>query len=51
MKGLEHHVKQLLKRMMQAQEVTDRERARKILRKAEKHREKLERAGKCYDTE
>lgn len=41
MKGLEHHVRQFLRRMMQAQEVMDRAKAQRILKKAEKHQRKI----------
>jgi hypothetical protein len=43
MKSFEHHARRLLDRMVQAETVTDPDKARKIVRKAEKHREKLSR--------
>ncbi len=42
MKSLKHHAKRLIARMMQAEKVTSPEQARKILRKAEKHKRKLD---------
>lgn len=41
MKSLRHHASRLIARMMQAETVTDPEKAGKILRKAEKHQRKL----------
>jgi hypothetical protein len=41
MNSLEHHARRLLARMMQAETVTDPEKAEKIVRKAEKHQRKL----------
>jgi Flp pilus assembly protein TadB len=43
MKSFEHHARRLLDRMVQAETVTDPDKARKIVRKAEKHREKMRR--------
>jgi hypothetical protein len=43
MKSFDHHAKRLLARMMQAETVTNPEKAEKIVRKAEKHRQKMSR--------
>jgi len=42
-KGIEHHEKRLLERMVQAETVTDRTTAQRIIRKANKHQRKMSR--------
>lgn len=49
MKSLKHHIRQFLRRMVQAETVQDREEARKVLRKAEKHQRKIEKLSKSGD--
>jgi hypothetical protein len=42
-KDLSHHEHRLLERMVQAENVTDRAEAQRILRKADKHQRKVSR--------
>lgn len=41
MKSFNHHAQRLLARMVQAETVTDPERAKEIVKKAEKHQRKM----------
>lgn len=41
MKPLHHHVQRLANRMMQAENASSRDEAREILKKVEKHQEKI----------
>jgi hypothetical protein len=50
-KDLDHHTRQLLKRMMQAETVTDRSTAQRIIRKASKHQRKLSRLHQMFQDE
>jgi hypothetical protein len=42
-KDINHHGRRLLARMVQAETVTDRSEAQRILKKADKHRRKISR--------
>jgi hypothetical protein len=42
-KGIRHHERRLLARMVQAETVTDRSTAQRILKKVDKHRRKISR--------
>jgi hypothetical protein len=49
MKPLQHHLHRLAKHMLDAETVSTREDAQRVIRKAEKHQKKISRWHKLFD--